>query len=78
MEESILAVLGEEVTGVVTPVSICMALTVCLVQLLNPTGSSDPRSVYIATVYYVEQVRPGARSCAVLCEVIGEPIKRLA
>ena len=63
MEDSILAVLGEEVTGVVTPVSICMALTVFLVQMLNPTGRSDPRNVYIATVCYVEQVSPSACPC---------------
>ena len=48
--------LGEEVTGVVTPVSICMALTVALVRILNPTGESPTGGVYLASAYYTEQV----------------------
>ena len=49
--------LGEEVTGIVSPVSLCMALTVALVRLLNPTGDNAGSSVYIASAYYKEQVR---------------------
>eukprot|EP00873_Tetraselmis_striata_P023226 jgi/Tetstr1/443490/TSEL_031497.t1 len=47
--------LGEQVTGIVAPVSICMALTVALVRVLNPTGDSGSSAVAIATVYYDEQ-----------------------
>ena len=54
--------LGEEVTGIVSPVSLCMALTVCLVRLLNPTGDATGSSVYIASAYYKEQVRMYLRS----------------
>jgi len=54
MVRSILDDLGEEVTGIVAPVSICMALTVALVRLLNPDGSSGSSAVYIASVYYNE------------------------
>ncbi len=57
MVESVLDRLGEEVTGIVSPVSLCMALTVALVRLLNPTGDNAGSSVYIASAYYKEQVR---------------------
>lgn len=57
MVESVLDRLGEEVTGIVSPVSLCMALTVGLVRLLNPTGDAAGSSVYIASAYYKEQVR---------------------
>ncbi|DBB12702.1 TPA: hypothetical protein ACH3X3_005479 [Trebouxia sp. C0006] len=53
--ESVLDRLGEEVTGIVSPVSLCMALTVALVRLLNPTGDNAGSSVYIASAYYKEQ-----------------------
>lgn len=55
-QRSILEDLGEEVTGILTPVSICMALTVMLVKTLNPTGESDARSVFIASAFYTEKV----------------------
>ena len=61
--QSILVTTGEEVTAIITPVSICMALTVALVKTLNPTGRSDGHAVSIASVYYTEQVQlecPGA------------------
>lgn len=57
MVESVLDRLGEEVTGIVSPVSLCMALTVGLVRLLNPSGDTAGGSVYIASAYYKEQVR---------------------
>lgn len=63
--QSILVTTGEEVTAIITPVSICMALTVALVKILNPTGRSDGHAVSIASVYYTEQVlleRPMRRS----------------
>mmetsp|Transcript_33836 Transcript_33836/g.95787 ORF Transcript_33836/g.95787 Transcript_33836/m.95787 type:complete len:460 (-) Transcript_33836:1345-2724(-) len=47
--------LGEQVTGIVAPVSICMALTVVLVRILNPDGESSSASVAIATAYYNEE-----------------------
>lgn len=52
---SILESTGEEVTAIITPVSICMALTVALVKILNPTGISSHRAVSIASIYYSEQ-----------------------
>ena len=61
MTESVLDRLGEEVTGIVSPVSLCMALTVALVRLLNPTGDNAGSSVYIASAYYQEQVCLGGR-----------------
>ncbi len=56
-QRSILEDLGEEITAIITPVSICMALTVMLVKTLNPTGASDVHSVFIASAFYTEQVR---------------------
>ena len=58
MSTSILDDLGQEVTGIVAPVSICMFLTVLLVRLLNPDGISNPSAVAIAQTFYKEQVRP--------------------
>eukprot|EP00887_Chlorella_sp_A99_P001007 scaffold5.g1007.t1 len=52
--KSVLDDLGEEVTGIVAPVSICMALTVALVHILNPDGSSDTNAVFLASSYYTE------------------------
>jgi len=57
---SVLDDLGEEITGISAPVSICMALVVLLVKLLNPEGESDNTSVVIASLAYAEQVRCGA------------------
>ena len=59
MGRSVLDDLGEEVTGIVAPVSLCMALTVALVRILNPSGSSNSNSVFIASAYYNEQAREG-------------------
>lgn len=56
---SVLDDLGEEITGIVAPVSICMALVVVLVKALNPEGAADTSSVAIATIAYQEKV--GAR-----------------
>lgn len=42
--------------GIVAPVSICMALTVFLVRVLNPNGHSDTSAIYIASAYYAEKV----------------------
>ncbi|GMH42762.1 hypothetical protein BSKO_10681 [Bryopsis sp. KO-2023] len=52
---SVLDDLGEEVTGIAFPVSLCMALTVALVKILNPDGESDRKTVLIAAAYYDEQ-----------------------
>lgn len=52
---SVLDDLGEEITGIVAPVSICMALVVVLVKALNPEGSADSSTVAIATIAYHEQ-----------------------
>lgn len=56
MTRSVLDDLGEEITGIVAPVSICMALVVVLVKALNPDGMADSSSVAIATIAYHEQV----------------------
>ncbi|KAG2446836.1 hypothetical protein HYH02_008396 [Chlamydomonas schloesseri] len=52
---SLLDDLGEEVTGIVAPVSLCMAVTVLLVRLLNPEGISSSNTVLIASIAYQEQ-----------------------
>jgi presenilin 1 len=58
---SILDEYGEEMTAVLTPVSICMALTAALVLWLN--GGSDPPAVI--ALYYNEAVRcVGVRQAA--------------
>jgi hypothetical protein len=56
MTRSVLDDLGEEITGIVAPVSICMALVVVLVKALNPDGMADSSSVAIATIAYHEKV----------------------
>lgn len=56
MTRSVLDDLGEEITGIVAPVSICMALVVVLVKALNPDGNADSSSVAIATIAYHEKV----------------------
>jgi presenilin 1 len=48
--------LGQEITGIMAPVSICMAITVLLVKALNPEGTADTTTVAIATLAYQEQV----------------------
>ena len=57
-EVSVLDELGQEITGIVAPVSICMALTVLLVKALNPDGSDTSVSVYFAQAFYAEKVAP--------------------
>lgn len=56
MARSVLDDLGEEITGIIAPVSICMALVVVLVKALNPDGITDSSTVAIATLAYHEQV----------------------
>ena len=41
---------------IVSPVTICMALTVVLVRLLNPEGDADTAAIFIASAYYSEKV----------------------
>ena len=53
---SVLTDLGEELTGIVAPVTLCMALTVGLVRTLNPEGVGDPNAVFLASAYYQEEV----------------------
>jgi hypothetical protein len=48
--------LGQEITGIMAPVSICMAITVLLVKALNPEGTADTTTVAVATLAYQEQV----------------------
>lgn len=54
MEKGILDVVGGEIVGIVTPVSICMFLVVLLVHLLDPHGDDAPVS-NIAMMVYNEQ-----------------------
>lgn len=56
MGRSVLDDLGQEITGIAAPVSICMFVTVALVRLLNPEGASNAGAVYWANVYYSEDV----------------------
>lgn len=56
MAGSILDDLGQEVTGIVAPVSLCMLLTVVLVRLLNPEGTVSSSAIAIAQTFYKEQV----------------------
>lgn len=53
---SVLDNLGEELTGIAFPVTLCMALTVALVKILNPQGESSRETVLIAAAYYDEKV----------------------
>ena len=43
--------------GIVTPVTLCMAITVLLVRVLNPEGASNSNTMRLATAYYDEKVR---------------------
>lgn len=54
MEKGILDVVGGEIVGIVTPVSICMFLVVLLVHILDPHGDDKPIS-NIAMMAYNEQ-----------------------
>lgn len=54
MEKGILDVVGGEIVGIVTPVSICMFLVVSLVHILDPRGEDAPVS-NIAMMVYDEQ-----------------------
>jgi hypothetical protein len=63
MTRSVLDDLGEEITGIVAPVSICMALVVVLVKALNPDGMADSSSVAIATIAYHEKVLLTSAAC---------------
>ena len=63
-ERSVLDDLGEEITGVAWPVSICMAVTVFLVRVLNPTGASSSSTVFIASAAYNENAN--VRVCLAL------------
>jgi presenilin 1 len=56
-KKSVLDGIGEEVTRVALPVSICMLITAFLVTTLNPAGDSNSNAVYIASIYYKENVR---------------------
>jgi len=68
---SVLDDLGQEVTGIAAPVSICMALTVALVRILNPDGASNSGSVYLASIYYSEQVSTRGAAPRTLPELAG-------
>ena len=48
--------LAAKITGIVSPVTICMALTVWLVRTLDPGGASSSSAVAIANIYYHEEV----------------------
>lgn len=56
MTESILDDLGREVTAILGPVTLCIALTVWIVRVLNPSGASNASAVGLATVFYSESV----------------------
>ena len=56
MGESVLDSLAAKITGIISPVTICMALTVWLVRTLDPGGASSSSAVAIANIYYHEEV----------------------
>lgn len=56
MVQSILDTLSSKITGIITPVSLTMAITVWLVRHLNPGGTTTGSAVAIANIYYHEQV----------------------
>eukprot|EP00983_Pelagomonas_calceolata_P028656 897335-Pelagomonas_calceolata.AAC.3 len=47
---------GAGLTGILSPVSICMGLTVVLVRLLNPDGKSGSAALRFASIAYSEDV----------------------
>lgn len=51
MEKGVLDVVGGEIVGIVTPVSICMFLVVLLVHTLDPNGADKPISSMAMMVY---------------------------
>ncbi|KAF5831859.1 Presenilin-domain-containing protein [Dunaliella salina] len=51
---SVLQDLGAGLTGILSPVSICMGLTVVLVRLLNPDGKSGSAALRFASIAYSE------------------------
>lgn len=53
--QSVIDGLGDEITSIVTPVSICMFIVVCLVHGLTPHGSDSGASPFIATSFYHEK-----------------------
>ena len=55
-DHSILNDLGQEVTGIVAPVSLCMVITIFLVRMLHGGDDVNRGSVIIATAGYDEQV----------------------
>lgn len=56
------------------PVSICMAITVALVRILNPDGSSSSsNSVVIASLAYDEQVRQSPLPAACILATVPVP-----
>eukprot|EP00798_Chlamydomonas_sp_ICE-L_P013550 gene13550-19420_t len=63
-KRSVLDDLGNEITGIALPVSICMAITVILVKILNPEGESNSTSIIIASVAYDESGNPDDSSSA--------------
>ncbi|GAX82889.1 hypothetical protein CEUSTIGMA_g10315.t1 [Chlamydomonas eustigma] len=59
---SVLDDLGIGITSIVWPVSICMAVTVFLVRVLNPTGQTSSSTVFIASAAYNENGNADASS----------------
>jgi hypothetical protein len=73
---SILESKGEEVTAIITPVSICIALTVALVKTLNPSGASRNRAISIAAIYYSEEVGSLPTQCGIVrFELVTQPLR---
>jgi hypothetical protein len=53
---SVLDDLGAEITGIAFPVSVCMALTVALIRLVDSQGDGERPQVLIAEAVYNERV----------------------
>jgi len=50
--------------GIVAPVTICIAITVLLVRILNPSGASNSAVMRLATISYDEKVSV-AKACSI-------------
>lgn len=72
---SVLDDLGQEITGIMAPVSICMAITVLLVKALNPEGTADTTTVAIATLAYQEQVCCNKQQLDMVWKLLKNPLE---
>lgn len=56
-EGEVIDTLGKEIAAIVTPVTICMSLVVCLVLLLTPNGAADGSIVPVVGALVYQEKR---------------------